>query len=212
MQQGHAVVLDDEMLVNAFSSGSALGTLYALENTVPLFAAAPLTPVTRPARSTSQARAAATQPVDQAGEQCRALLGRRAGRVAEDAGRAHRPHALGPQPRQQRRRSASSPPATARSPSTPSGSTCNISDVSVRPAWASPPGTPHGNQATSRPSDRSSGTADRSASRLPPCPLTISTRPAQRQAERPYSTSRPVSASVPIEIVPGKPSCSPLAP
>ena len=40
VQQGHAVVLDDEMLVNAFSSGSALGTLWALENTVPLFAAA----------------------------------------------------------------------------------------------------------------------------------------------------------------------------
>jgi len=40
VQQGHAVVLDDVQLVNAFSSGSALGTLYALENTVPLFAAA----------------------------------------------------------------------------------------------------------------------------------------------------------------------------
>src|SRR3954449_12438543 len=103
-------------------------------------------------------------------------------------------------------------PATARCPRTHSGSTCNISDVSVRPACASPPGTPHGNQATSRPSARSSGTADRRASRLPPWPLTISTRDAHRQADRPYSTSRPVSASVPIEIVPGKPSCSPLAP
>jgi iron complex transport system substrate-binding protein len=40
VQQGHAVVMDDELLVSAFSSGSALGTLYALENTVPLFAAA----------------------------------------------------------------------------------------------------------------------------------------------------------------------------
>jgi iron complex transport system substrate-binding protein len=40
VQQGHAVVMDDEQLVSAFSSGSALGTLYALENTVPLFAAA----------------------------------------------------------------------------------------------------------------------------------------------------------------------------
>ena len=40
VQQGHAVVLDDEVLVNAFSSGSALGTLHALENTVPLFASA----------------------------------------------------------------------------------------------------------------------------------------------------------------------------
>ena len=99
------------------------------------------------------------------------------GRIAEDAGRAHRPHALGAQPGQERRRSASVTPARRRRRRTPSGSTCNISDVSVRPAWASPPGTPHGNQATSRPSDRSSGTAVRSASRLPPCPLTISTRP-----------------------------------
>jgi iron complex transport system substrate-binding protein len=32
------VVLDEVQLVNAFSSGSALGTLWALENTVPLFA------------------------------------------------------------------------------------------------------------------------------------------------------------------------------
>jgi iron complex transport system substrate-binding protein len=40
VQQGHAVVLDDETLVSAFSSGSALGTRYALENTVPLFATA----------------------------------------------------------------------------------------------------------------------------------------------------------------------------
>jgi iron complex transport system substrate-binding protein len=40
VQQGHAVVLDDETLVSAFSSGSALGTLYALDETVPQFAAA----------------------------------------------------------------------------------------------------------------------------------------------------------------------------
>jgi iron complex transport system substrate-binding protein len=38
VQQGHAVVMDDETLVTAFSSNSALGILYALENTVPLFA------------------------------------------------------------------------------------------------------------------------------------------------------------------------------
>jgi iron complex transport system substrate-binding protein len=33
-----AVVLDDDTLANAFSSGSALGIQYALENAVPLFA------------------------------------------------------------------------------------------------------------------------------------------------------------------------------
>ncbi|MFW3172148.1 iron-siderophore ABC transporter substrate-binding protein [Geodermatophilus sp. CPCC 206100] len=37
VQQGHAVVLEDETLVSAFSSGSALGIEYALENAVPLF-------------------------------------------------------------------------------------------------------------------------------------------------------------------------------
>jgi iron complex transport system substrate-binding protein len=38
VQQGNALVLEDQTLVNAFSSGSALGTQYALENAVPLFA------------------------------------------------------------------------------------------------------------------------------------------------------------------------------
>ncbi|MGY1623713.1 iron-siderophore ABC transporter substrate-binding protein [Geodermatophilus sp. SYSU D00965] len=38
VQQGHAVVLEDQTLVSAFSSGSALGTGYALDNAVPLFA------------------------------------------------------------------------------------------------------------------------------------------------------------------------------
>ena len=38
VQQGNALVLGDQTLVNAFSSGSALGTRYALENAVPLFA------------------------------------------------------------------------------------------------------------------------------------------------------------------------------
>ena len=38
VQQGDALVLEDQTLSNAFSSGSALGTQYALENAVPLFA------------------------------------------------------------------------------------------------------------------------------------------------------------------------------
>ncbi len=38
VQQGNAVVLEDETLVNAFSSGSVLGTRYALDEAVPLFA------------------------------------------------------------------------------------------------------------------------------------------------------------------------------
>jgi len=40
VQAGHAVVLDDQDLANAFSSGSPLGIQYALENAVPLFAGA----------------------------------------------------------------------------------------------------------------------------------------------------------------------------
>ena len=38
VQQGNALVLQDQTLVSAFSSGSALGTRYALDNAVPLFA------------------------------------------------------------------------------------------------------------------------------------------------------------------------------
>ncbi|OLF09795.1 iron ABC transporter substrate-binding protein [Actinophytocola xinjiangensis] len=37
---GHLVVLDDPALISAFSSGSALGTLYAVDKAVPLFAEA----------------------------------------------------------------------------------------------------------------------------------------------------------------------------
>ena len=38
VQQGNALVLEDQTLASAFSSGSALGTRYALENAVPQFA------------------------------------------------------------------------------------------------------------------------------------------------------------------------------
>jgi ABC-type Fe3+-hydroxamate transport system substrate-binding protein len=38
VEGGHAVVLDDPTMLNAFSSASAPGLLYALETTVPLFA------------------------------------------------------------------------------------------------------------------------------------------------------------------------------
>jgi iron complex transport system substrate-binding protein len=40
VQQGNAVVLEDQTLVNAFSSGSVLGQRYALDTAVPLFAQA----------------------------------------------------------------------------------------------------------------------------------------------------------------------------
>jgi iron complex transport system substrate-binding protein len=38
VQAGHAVVLDDLTLLNAFSSASAPGLLFAIDQTVPLFA------------------------------------------------------------------------------------------------------------------------------------------------------------------------------
>ena len=38
VQQGHAAVLDDQTLANAFSSGSSLGISHALDDAVPLFA------------------------------------------------------------------------------------------------------------------------------------------------------------------------------
>ena len=40
VREGRAVVLEDDVLVSAFSIGTAPGILYALENTVPLFAEA----------------------------------------------------------------------------------------------------------------------------------------------------------------------------
>jgi len=40
VQDGRSVVLEDQTLLNAFSSGSALGIQYAVENAVPLFAEA----------------------------------------------------------------------------------------------------------------------------------------------------------------------------
>ncbi|WP_299036201.1 iron-siderophore ABC transporter substrate-binding protein [uncultured Pseudokineococcus sp.] len=40
VQEGRSVVLEDQTLLNAFSSGSALGIDYAVENAVPLFAEA----------------------------------------------------------------------------------------------------------------------------------------------------------------------------
>jgi iron complex transport system substrate-binding protein len=40
VQQGHALVLEDQNLVSAFSSGTPLGIEFALENAVPLFAEA----------------------------------------------------------------------------------------------------------------------------------------------------------------------------
>ncbi len=95
---------------------------------------------------------------------------------------------------------------------TRSGERCSSSEVSVCPAWASDPAAVGVHQAASRSSVRSRATAARSASRLPPWPLTNTTRRAQSDADRPYSTSTACNAAVPMETVPAKPWCSPEAP
>ena len=111
-------------------------------------------------------------------------------------------------------------PCSRRSERTRAASRAIRIDVSVRPAWASRRSSSpsraasgrHGSQAARRSSSMSTGTAAASASMLPPWPFTNTTRSAHSLAERPYSMRRSVSAGVPIEIVPGKSWCSPLAP
>ena len=74
-------------------------------------------------------------------------------------------------------------PASHRSVRTSSGEICSNTDVSVCPAWASPPTAVHGHHPTSRPSARSRLTARVSAPTLPPWPLTKTRRrgPAGRR-------------------------------
>ena len=103
-------------------------------------------------------------------------------------------------------------PGTASSRRTADGVRCSSSDVSVRPACVSEPTRSHEVQATARPSTRSCSTALFRVGTLPPWPLTKMVPEAHRQADRANSTSRHRKASCPIEIVPGNPSCSPLAP
>ena len=98
-----------------------------------------------------------------------------------------------------RRRGA---PGTGRSPAS--------RDVSVSPAWASPPSARGHHDSTRRPSVRSMATARWTASALPPWPLTRTT-PLLQSALRTSSTTTRSNTSVPIDSVPGKPACSPLA-
>ena len=105
-----------------------------------------------------------------------------------------------------RRRRSGRPPARV----APARGEASSSDVSVRPAWASPPGSWGHHASTRRPSVVSVATARSTASRLPPCPLTSTTPPAQ-SAERTSSTTTAAITSVPIDRVPGNPACSPLA-
>ena len=80
-------------------------------------------------------------------------------------------------------------PASHRSVSTSDGEICSNSDVSVWPAWASPPAVAQGHHPMSRPSARRVLTARCNAPMLPPWPLTKTRRCAQQAADLPYSTS-----------------------
>src|SRR5450631_309630 len=114
--------------------------------------------------------------------------------------------------------SGSSAPGSALSSRTSSGTRVSASDVSTRPAWESigaPSACGPGTQAvqpTSRPSTLSWHTAATTAGTLPPWPLTNTHRPAHDPAERTSSTRRCCSASRPMDMVPAKCWCSPLAP
>jgi hypothetical protein len=113
-------------------------------------------------------------------------------------------------------------PGAARSSRTSPGASASMTDVSKRPACGSAAGRPaaaseaggrpacqawHG-----RPSASSRRRAASIAAMLPPCPFTSSIAGQCRLAWRPSSTSSSVRASVPIDSVPGKAACSPLAP
>ena len=87
----------------------------------------------------------------------------------------------------------------------------SISDVSTRPAWASPPSIAGRQHVTGRPSARSLVVARASGSALPPC-QDSSTTAAKSSALRTSSTTTASSAAWPSDNVPGNPACSPLEP
>src|SRR5215472_14700081 len=91
------------------------------------------------------------------------------------------------------------------------GARCSIIDVSVWPACGSPSQAGR-NSSTSRDSARSRAVARAAGSKLPPCAQTKTRCANVRLAERPSSTMSSSRASWPMDRVPGKPWCSPLAP
>ena len=96
------------------------------------------------------------------------------------------------------------------------GRAASVDEVSAWPAWPAWPawGSPRGRCghqiSACRRSPRNTAAARCIASALPPCPLT-NTTPAAQSAERATSITTSAITSDPIESVPGKPSCSPLA-
>ena len=147
------------------------------------------------------------RPVGRPTQQGVARLRRRSLQSDRRAPRSGRPPA-------RRRRSSSmrSPrgavaPISARSRRTRSGSIASITDVSVRPAWASPPGWVGCQMRTGRPSASHTTAAACTASAFPPWPLTNTTRSNSGPVVRTISTIAAVSTSRPIDNVPAKPAC-----
>jgi hypothetical protein len=100
-------------------------------------------------------------------------------------------------------------PTSARSMSTRSAARCNMSEVSMCPACASPSSTRGHQSVTTRDSARSIATASLTGEAFPPWPFTSTTLVAQ-SAERTSSMIVDDVAGHPIDNVPGKPACSPL--
>ena len=96
-------------------------------------------------------------------------------------------------------------PASARSSAHQVGARASSIDVSVRPAWASPPGDRAPERERRRPSaPQHVARRARSASTLPPWPFTQITA-AKWSAERASSTTTELERVVPIDSVPAKP-------
>ena len=93
------------------------------------------------------------------------------------------------------------------------GWSASMSDVSVRPAWASPPAgatRQHHHVVALR---RAAPDAAERASALPPWAETNTTPPNEQPGPSGPARRAPrLSTSVPIDSVPAKPACSPLAP
>ena len=136
----------------------------------PMPRAAPVTTATGLTSRTSASRP--TSPGRRPGRRGgRSLLGARSRGVAQHAVGRYRPHPLGAQTWQQPAM-GSVQPGSARSRRTAAASRASISDVSVRPACASPPGTTARHTNTSSPSAAQRRATSASVASLPPCAFT----------------------------------------
>ena len=107
------------------------------------------------------------------------------------------------------RRAAPSRRRAARSRRTRSGRSASISDVSVRPAWASPPGSRGHHASTRRPSARSVCDGPSTASPVAAVAVDEHHAGAPSRPSGPARRAPCASTSVPIDSVPGEPGVLP---